>query len=427
MVARHRKTYHTINYALSIIEKKSLNDLLKEDRAELKIRYDKYINEDRIVFTTFHQSMSYEDFIEGIKPIEPLEEGGNISYKVVDGIFKQICKKAVVRNNDVFKVLDKFKSEIYEDEGKDPITIKSPTTTFDVIYKYGNVFHVSPLNTSKKEKPWYSVSIDNIISYYNTGILTGTNQTYTREITDYLIKNKNLNKSDIAIVDISNVPNYVIIIDEINRGNVSAIFGELITLIEESKRQGKAETLEILLPYSKEKFSVPKNVYIIGTMNTADRSVEALDTALRRRFQFIEMPPNYELEKLQNILIENISLSSLLKTINERIEYLLNRDHTIGHSYFLDISSVGDLKISFFKNIIPLLQEYFYGDYAKMSLVIGQGFFEKKKSLKDITWSITDNNIEKPEREVWNLKTTMADDEFIDAIKLLIGKNYDKK
>src|SRR5690606_727010 len=172
---------------------------------------------------------------------------------------------------------------------------------------------------------------------------------------------------------------YVLIIDEINRGNVSAIFGELITLIEEDKRLGEDEALTAKLPYSKDSFGVPPNLYIIGTMNTADRSVEALDTALRRRFSFVEMPPVPNCIKDGNGLeaIEGINLPNLLTTINKRIEKLLDKDHMIGHSYFMGLNTVNELKRVFHNKVLPLLQEYFFGDYGKIGLVLGEGFFEK--------------------------------------------------
>jgi len=177
--------------------------------------------------------------------------------------------------------------------------------------------------------------------------------------------------------------NTVLIIDEINRGNVSQIFGELITLIEPDKRAGNKEALEVTLPYSKTKFSVPPNLYIIGTMNTADRSVEALDTALRRRFSFIEVAPDYNL--LEDAFYEDISLSDLLKTLNHRIEGLLDKDHAIGHSYFLRVAAEEiSLKQVFFSEIIPLLQEYFYGNYGRLELVLGTGFVKSRQITQDI-------------------------------------------
>lgn len=224
----------------------------------------------RFVFTTFHQSYAYEDFIEGIKPILQEEEAdGELNYRIEDGVFKELCKRAEL----------------------DP-------------------------------------------------------------------KNR-----------------YAIFIDEINRANVSAVFGELITLIEGDKRKGAKNALSAILPYSKKSFSVPNNVDIYGTMNTADRSIEALDTALRRRFSFVEMIPNPDL--LKDKIVLEIKLKDLLKKINERIEALIDRDHTIGHAYLIDVENEADLRRAFKDKIIPLLQEYFFGDYGKIGLVLGSAFVDK--------------------------------------------------
>jgi len=169
---------------------------------------------------------------------------------------------------------------------------------------------------------------------------------------------------------------YVFIIDEINRGNISKIFGELITLIETTKRSGKKECISTKLPYSTEKFTVPDNVYIIGTMNTADRSIALMDTALRRRFKFEEMLPDYDL--LKDIFVEDegvkVNIGAMLKVINERIEYLYDREHTIGHAVFLELkesNNIDKLENIFKKSVIPLLQEYFYEDYEKIRIVLG--------------------------------------------------------
>lgn len=167
---------------------------------------------------------------------------------------------------------------------------------------------------------------------------------------------------------------YVFIIDEINRGNISKIFGELITLIEDSKRKGEDEAMSVTLPYSQEEFSVPKNVYILGTMNTADRSIALMDTALRRRFEFIEMMPEEKL--LTKIVIPNVNIKEMLETMNQRIEVLYDREHTLGHAFFMPLNNEENTTIdklaSIFKNkIIPLLQEYFYEDYEKIMLVLG--------------------------------------------------------
>ncbi len=257
------KTYNTVNMALDIVCPEG-SQWEKEPRDKARKEYQIMLDAGRIVFVTFHQSMSYEDFIEGIKP-EPTKDG-KITYAVKNGIFKELCAKA---END--------KSQ-----------------------------------------------------------------------------------------------NYVMIIDEINRGNVANIFGELISLIEDDKRLGASEELRAELPYSHTAFSVPKNVYIIGTMNTADRSVEALDSALRRRFTFKEMMPKAELVPEEN------NVRNIFEIINQRVEVLKDREHQIGHSYFMGVKNNEDLKAVFYDKIIPLLQEYFYGDYEKIQLVLGEGFVKKE-------------------------------------------------
>lgn len=175
-------------------------------------------------------------------------------------------------------------------------------------------------------------------------------------------------------------PPYAVFIDEINRGNVARIFGELITLLEEDKRLGKDNEVIVTLPYSKKRFGVPPNLYVIGTMNTADRSIEALDTALRRRFAFQELPPRPDL--LDDIEMEGgIALGEMLRAINRRLEKLYDRDHCIGHAYLYalrDNPTLDALKHVFRNKLIPLLQEYFYGDWGKIGLVLGRDFVRKR-------------------------------------------------
>lgn len=200
--------------------------------------------------------------------------------------------------------------------------------------------------------------------------------------------------SDSDDIELENDKNYVFIIDEINRGNISKIFGELITLIENTKREGMLEAANAILPYSGEIFSVPSNVYIIGTMNTADRSIALMDTALRRRFQFVEMMPDAKVLRdigVDKLIIdgEMLDVAAMLETINERISFLYDREHTIGHAFFTGLSenrSIEKLASIFSKSVIPLLQEYFYEDYQKIQFVLGDNgkSDDSYKFIKDI-------------------------------------------
>src|SRR5574344_434779 len=180
------------------------------------------------------------------------------------------------------------------------------------------------------------------------------------------------------------IKKYVLVIDEINRGEISKIFGELITLIEDTKRTDK-ENLQLILPYSGEPFSLPSNLYIIGTMNTADRSIALLDVALRRRFDFIPKYPDSSVIGADGAQSEvgGIDLKAFLDSINERIEVLLDKDHTIGHSYLMGINSYEDFLYKFKNRILPLLQEYFYNDYEKIAKVLNQADIDNDE-WKDI-------------------------------------------
>ena len=248
-----------------------------------------------------------------------------------------------------------------------------------------------------------------------------SNQAYAWAVARYI-----KSKLDEKISDNTDakLKSFVLIIDEINRGNISRIFGELITLIEDSKRQGADEELSVTLPYSKEEFSVPSNVYIIGTMNSSDRSLTGLDIALRRRFTFIEMPPKPEL--LNDIEVEDLNIGELLKVINQRIEVLLDRDHCIGHANFMSLKKHPTLEhlTSIFKQkIIPQLQEYFFDDWAKISLV----FFNNGMLIEDDTLKINSlfpSNFEQElgysdEKKIWKINNKAF--ENIDAFVSILG------
>lgn len=497
------KTYRTVNKALQIVDPEFYEEN-KNNRKELTKRYRELSITDwaeskkrRIAFTTFHQSFTYEDFVEGIKP--DVTEG-ELTYKIEDGIFKRICRKA------------KYYSEGEAVEARKRVHLS------DQDYRKAQFFKISLGDTSKEEDDEiYQYCMDHnkiAIGYLDNIDLSGKSESQIKEIVrmdkglsdfstramnffihylkkdhyvlvsrgntvvraigkvsgdyeyrpdapvtyphfrdvEWLVKDVEIpfeeiykkkfgqqhiemlkkdwvsreffEKHEIENIDEGGNEKFVLVIDEINRGNIAQIFGELITLIEPDKREGGDEVLKAILPYSKRPFSVPSNLHIIGTMNTADRSIEALDTALRRRFTFEEIPPNIEVIEKEGALKEGGSeikvgdstfrLSVILGTINKRVGKLLDKDHLIGHSYFMSVKSVKDLQRVFYRNIIPLLEEYFYGDKGKIQLVLGEGFIRESDhsgetnifANSDYGDSIFDD------REVWELTTDWRNKEF---------------
>lgn len=327
------KTYHTIDKALEILGENL------ESRDEKKAKFDEYVKNGQIVFTTFHQSYGYEEFVEGIKPrIDSKENYKEIEYEIKDGIFKEFCERALDTKQkfNFVQIKDNFLNHCRE---KKSIIYKNKEYKFEEPNNLitGNLkIHINYIRDMIEQigLSYGNLSDTEIEGYIRSKIDSGDNiiKNY-KIILDYFYY-KYINFS------------FVFVIDEINRGNVSKIFGELITLIEPSKRIGEKEELKVTLPYSGEKFGVPKNVYIIGTMNTADRSITSLDTALRRRFEFVEMMP--DVSKL-SMDCEGINLQELLKAINTRIEYLLDREKTIGHAFFVSVENLESLKKSFSK------------------------------------------------------------------------------
>lgn len=429
------KTYHTIDKALEILGENL------ESRDEKKAKFDEYVRKGQIVFTTFHQSYGYEEFVEGIKPIIDNDENSQeVKYDVKDGIFKELCDKSLknyilsMQNEneiDLDKLIFEFANYINQDflnkgnefplENKVSIkkillnfkdeyrsfslggSIKSPQSlTIDIIKRDYLNFKNKKILSFKDIKPKYDSQSD----YHGNAIYYFMFYNKLKEFEN--IQNEKFKiKKEI-------LKSYIIIIDEINRGNVSKIFGELITLIEPSKRIGEKEELKVTLPYSGEKFGVPKNVYIIGTMNTADRSITSLDTALRRRFEFVEMMP--DVSKL-SMDCEGINLQELLKAINTRIEYLLDREKTIGHAFFVSVENLEDLKKVFQNKIIPLLQEYFYNDYALINAVLNDNdmIFEDKKDDKYLQ-KIKNLDSVNSERSIYNIAS--FDDKIWDKIEI---------
>lgn len=439
------KTYSVAELAWSIAH----DNAECTDHRAAKEWYDEQLSSEdgQVAFTTFHQSFSYEDFIEGIRPAVSENEGesetnGSLTYRVADGVFKSFCERAETpialedfglnSNPTVWKVSlngtydNPIRSECLANghirigwdsygpnvEDRDEFTHGGKT----VLNAFYNKMRKGDIVVS-----CYSATIIDAI-----GVVTGDPEWHDEHDDFKRQRNVSWLVKDIRfdIVDRFNIPNmtlstiyqlrldeadilglvaeltghpgmteantkpYIFIIDEINRGNISRIFGELITLLEESKRKGAPDQQTVILPYSKTKFSIPENIYIVGTMNTADRSLTQIDTALRRRFEFVEMAPKPETIEPASVDSPDgpIDLRQVLEAINSRIEILYDREHLIGHSYLMGIKSFEELKSAFSTKIIPLLQEYFYDDGEKVRLVLGDkgnftGFFVKRYAL----------------------------------------------
>jgi|GEM_PF-534859 len=312
-------------FPLEIEEGLRICELSNLSLDEIGLTLDKSVEEIKTIeFATFHQSYSYEEFIEGLRP--KTDDGGDIFYEVEEGIFKRMCRNAFNALMDFCEIGIRW-------------------------YKDSNI----PLKRLQKED---------------------------KE------RIKNILKKDF--------PRFYLLIDEINRGDISRIFGELITLLEADKRLFAENELVVMLPYSKTEFGIPPNLYIIGTMNTADRSIALIDIALRRRFGFIEMTPNYEVLEKELLRdedeakdIKKLAIETL-KALNKRIKRLYDRDHQIGHSYFLklrDLNSKDDtiemLKQIWYNEILPLLQEYFYDSPDKLKEVLNGKFVDIEDNYFD--------------------------------------------
>ena len=298
------KTWHTVTRSVAIVEGREMSEVAQEDRDTVKQRFEEYRRAGRIEMITFHQNTTYEDFVEGIRPVLAGSQGGDadssrtaqhgdVQYEMSQGVFRRIAERTARHSDD----------------------------------------------------------------------------------------------------------RYVLIIDEINRGNIARIFGELITLIEDSKRIGEHDEARVTLPGSKTDFGVPANLHILGTMNTADRSIALLDTALRRRFEFEEMMPDPSHANIATDL-DGIDCGKLLAAMNRRIAVLLDREHQIGHTYLLDVKSLPALARTFQNRIMPLLQEYFYDDWEKIQAVLNNnGFVQKGKPPKDLV----DRGLVDPDRNLYDL------------------------
>ncbi|WP_051204733.1 AAA family ATPase [Butyrivibrio sp. VCD2006] len=491
------KTYNTMAYAVAIIEGKSLDEVKDEadkDYSAVKTRYEEYKKADQIAFTTFHQSYGYEEFIEGIKPNVTDEEGDNaIEFVKEPGIFKAFCEKALMpsieeeedyglnKSPAVWKVSlghtydNPTRTECMENdhirigwddygeelpERDDNYSGKAVLNSFynkmrigDIVLSCYTASTIDAIGVITGECEWhpeYDVhkrlrKVRWLVKGLNEDIVDLNNGTTMTLSTVYKMKipassvlelvNKNSNTVAEGVDEKSHKKKFVFIIDEINRGNISKIFGELITLIETTKRKGAEEEASAILPYTQEKFSVPENVYILGTMNTADRSIALMDTALRRRFAFEEMMPEPNvLRKISANIVsegdETLDVAKMLEIINRRIEYLYDREHTIGHAFFTclkDEPTIDKLASVFEKSVIPLLQEYFYEDYGKIQLVLGDngktGENKQFQFIRDDKINVTDVFSGNPEVDIPENKYSIQKSAFrrIESYKL-IGK-----
>jgi 5-methylcytosine-specific restriction protein B len=431
------KTYNTARIAVEIC-----NGTAPSERSELMEEYNKLVVDKRIAFTTFHQSIGYEEFVEGLRPVvgddsESNQASSGFSLKPEPGIFYEMCTQANevqgtsgesgqvdLENRSFFKMsLGQARTEghIYDaavEEGYIYLGWGGDKDWSDPKYKHfpevreawreidpdassnsGNIQQVWAFRGNMKVGDIVVVSdgnlrfraIGEVLEDYEY-VPSDTVWPHRRKVRWLKVLDESLPIDTIYEKQLSQVScyelqsalikkaaiskliapgakeNYVLIIDEINRANISKVFGELITLIEPDKRLGAADALRVTLPYSKKRFGVPGNLYIIGTMNTADRSIALLDTALRRRFDFQEMMPDYTV--LDDREVEGIHLGTLLRAINTRIEWLFDREHQVGHSFFVKVETKQKLDKVMRRNIIPLMKEYFYDDWQKIRAVL---------------------------------------------------------
>jgi hypothetical protein len=438
------KTYATMERAVNLCLDSPVDAL---SRGDIRREYERLRQAQRIEFVTFHQSYSYEEFVEGIRPVLESDDGGNVGYRCQEGLFRRICRQAErgrlseaslrVENKRVWKMsLGKFASKedvaVYEralEEGllllgyggmvdysgaNDKQSVKERIAEHDPYDSTG--YRAQAVHLFKNEL----MSGDLVVisagnhAFRAIGEVTGdyrylgsnvTRYAHARPVrwltilddpepcdritrvaftqkTIYPISPSKIRwdalqdvvNQGVEDLDTGSPEPHVLIIDEINRGNISRILGELITLLEPTKRIGMPDELKVRLPYSRREFGVPANLHVIGTMNTADRSLAFLDSALRRRFTFEEVEPDPEvIRKVKGAgsVVEGIDLARLLQVLNLRIEALLDRDHRLGHSYFLQVSTLDGLRDVFRREIIPMLQEHFYDEREKVAAVLG--------------------------------------------------------
>ena len=359
------KTYTTASIAVRLCNK-DFTDF--SDHSKVMAEYERLQDEGQIAFCTFHQSMDYEDFVEGLKPVVS-EDGGGITYEVEDGLFKSLCQRAQMKEGaDIISSIDTYLESIKGYENRKTIPTLTGKSQLNVWWKEGNktISSRSIFSQSEKEED-YSPSPLNIEKVKLQAIGEGKENNWPSYAAAFI----NAVKREYQLENqISSKP-YVLIIDEINRGNVSKIFGELITLLEADKRSGGGDHhIRLTLPYSKESFAVPANLYIIGTMNTTDRSTGSIDYAVRRRFAFVTLEASAEVIKTHvDESVRDLAIA-LFEEINGKSRDDQNsfiyqhksgdfelEDLMIGHSYFM-ADDIESLRLKMRYEVVPLIKEY---------------------------------------------------------------------
>ena len=371
------KTYATAALALSVLGETGVD--LADHKAVME-RYEILRNQQRIYFTTFHQSMDYEDFVEGIKP--HVGESGQVEYDVEDGIFKRLCDSATV-DEDIVACIDKYLQSIKGWDNRKTIPTVTGRSSIYVWWNEGNstistrsVFSASSRDEENSPSPL------NIEKVKQQAVGDGVENNWRSYAQAFI----NAVKKEYGLDGVKKAKPVVLIIDEINRGNVSRIFGELITLLEADKRLGGAHPLTVTLPYSKGDFAVPGSVYIIGTMNTTDRSTGTIDYAIRRRFAFVTLNADVEVVK-QYYADEDLKTKAV--SVFENVRSFVKKynagdmdleDLMVGHSYFM-AADEDELKMKVTYEVVPLICEYIKDGILNCKKEICTRYFEAWRFL----------------------------------------------
>ncbi len=412
------KTYTSIEEAVRLIRGEVPMKDGERDHAACKADFDRLRREGRIGFVTFHQSFSYEEFVEGIRPALDESSTAGARYVCRDGVLKEMALRAlgaalrpVKRGRVTFEqVWEAFVGEVKANpdqlypgliSGDYKITIKSSDDVHGE-NKSGSSKTSGTTSRQQLELVWQKLDrrcagthnvLHPILGDGAHTYLVGTIIEELRRLEKTLrpdsaqvssaieaAKSYLRGSEEYQLAPLNAAPRFVLIVDEINRGNISKILGELITLLEDDKRLGAENALTVTLPYSGEAFALPPNLFLLGTMNTADKSLALLDVALRRRFEFAEMPPRFEVcrglaPEMQQVLAE----------LNRRLTLSRDREHRIGHAYFVRVSTPEEFDHLFERKIIPLLQEFFFNDWDGLRAVLGESKLKQGRFIRALS------------------------------------------